>query len=88
MFICLHQQITNQGETRVGYYDVVDFDGDGVYNSAFDNAPFGYTSSPQRTWSATAGARYKGLSFSVQFYGTQNASEKLWKQNIYTIKQI
>ncbi len=64
--------ITNQGETRVGYYDVVDFDGDGVYDSAFDNAPFGYTSSPQRTWSATAGARYKGFSFSVQFYGTQN----------------
>ncbi|WP_166461122.1 SusC/RagA family TonB-linked outer membrane protein [Flavicella sediminum] len=66
-------QITNQDKTRVGYYDVVDFDGDGVYNSSFDNAPFGYTNRPQSNWSATLGARYKGFSISAQLYGTQNA---------------
>ena len=65
-------KITNQGETRVGYYDVVDFDGDGVYNGSFDNTPFGYPTRPQRNWSATVGARYKGWSLSVQLYGTQN----------------
>ncbi|MFV9551420.1 SusC/RagA family TonB-linked outer membrane protein [Algibacter sp. PT7-4] len=65
-------QITNQNQTRVGYYDVIDFDGDGVYDSAFDNAPFGYPSRPQRNWSATLGARYKGWSLSAQLYGTQN----------------
>lgn len=67
-------QNENQDLTRVGYYDVVDFDGDGVYNSNFDNAPFGYPEQPQRTWSATLGARYKGFSISAQLYGTQNAS--------------
>ncbi|APY12817.1 hypothetical protein BWZ22_10195 [Seonamhaeicola sp. S2-3] len=67
-------QNENQDLTRVGYYDVVDFDGDGIYNSEFDNAPFGYPEQPQRTWSATLGARYKGFSISAQLYGTQNAS--------------
>lgn len=67
-------QNQNQDLTRVGYYDVVDFDGDGVYNNNFDNAPFGYPEQPQRTWSATLGARYKGFSVSAQLYGTQNAS--------------
>jgi TonB-linked SusC/RagA family outer membrane protein len=67
-------QNENQNLTRVGYYDVVDFDGDGIYNSSFDNAPFGYPEQPQRTWSATLGARYKGFSISAQLYGTQNAS--------------
>jgi len=67
-------QNENQNLRRVGYYDVVDFDGDGVYNSNFDNAPFGYPEQPQRNWSATLGGRYKGFSISAQLYGTQNAS--------------
>lgn len=65
-------KISNQGDARVGYYDVMDFDGDGVYDSAFDNAAFGYPTRPQRNWSATLGARYKGWSVSAQLYGTQN----------------
>ncbi len=73
----------NQTFTRVGYYDQVDFDGDGVYNGNFDNAPFGYPEQPQRTWSTTVGARYKGVSFSVQFYGTQNASRR-FANNTFT----
>ncbi|UMB54129.1 TonB-dependent receptor [Lutibacter sp. A64] len=66
-------QVTNQNLTRVGYYDVVDFDGDGIYNSSFDNAPYGYPVRPQRNWSATLGAKYKGFTVSAQLYGTQNA---------------
>ncbi|WP_299057286.1 TonB-dependent receptor [uncultured Polaribacter sp.] len=69
-------KITNQGQTRVGYYDVVDFNGDGIYDSNFDNAPFGYPERPQRNWSATFGAKYKGWSVSAQLYGTQNASRR------------
>lgn len=64
----------NQNTVRPGYYDLVDFDGDGIYNSNFDNAPFGYPNQPQRTWGATLGAQYKGFSLSAQLYGTQNAS--------------
>ena len=64
----------NQSSVRPGYYDLVDFDGDGVYNSELDNAPFGYPNQPQRTWGFTLGAQYKGFSISAQLYGTQNAS--------------
>ena len=76
-------KITNQDQTRVGYYDVIDFDGDGLYDSNFDNAPFGYPERPQRTWSATFGARYKGWSVSAQLYGTQNANRR-FSNNTFT----
>lgn len=75
--------VNNQSLTRVGYYDVVDFDGDGIYNSSFDNAPFGYSSRAQRNWSATFGARYKGWGVSAQLYGTQNASRR-FSNNTFT----
>lgn len=64
----------DQRDVRPGYYSLVDFDGNGIYDANFDNAPFGYPNQPQRTWSATLGARYKGFSISAQLYGTQNAS--------------
>ncbi len=64
----------NQSTVRPGYYGLVDFDGDGIYNSNFDNAPFGYPNQPQRTWGLTLGAQYKGFGISAQLYGTQNAS--------------
>jgi TonB-linked SusC/RagA family outer membrane protein len=72
----------NQSTVRPGYYDLVDFDGDGIYNSNFDNAPFGYPNQPQRNWSATLGANYKGFSISAQLYGTQNAS-RLFSNNTF-----
>lgn len=67
-------RIQGQNATRLGYYNLVDYDGDGVYNGAFDNVPFGYPNRPQRSWNATVGARYKGFNLSVQFYGTQNTN--------------
>jgi len=76
-------QNQNQRDVRPGYYDVVDFDGDGVYNNNFDNAPFGFPEQPQRTWSATLGAKYKGWSVSAQLYGTQNAS-RLFSNQVFS----
>lgn len=60
---------------RTGYYNVVDFNGDGVYDSNFDNVPYGYPNRPQRTWSSTIGANYKGFQLQIQLYGTQNSSK-------------
>ena len=57
--------------------------GTGIYNNNFDNAPFGYPNQPQRTWAATLGAKYKGLSISAQLYGTQNAS-RLFSNNTFS----
>lgn len=66
-------KINGQQFTRTGYYDLIDYDGDGFYNNDFDNVPYGYNSRPLRNWSATIGARYKGFNVSMQFYGTQNS---------------
>lgn len=66
-------RMTGQNSRRPGYYDLVDFNIDGEYNGTYDNAPYGYPVRPQRTWSLTAGAGYKGVKIMIHFYGTQNA---------------
>ncbi len=65
--------MTGQNSRRPGYYDLVDFNIDGEYNGTYDNTPYGYPVRPQRTWSLTAGAGYKGVNVMIHFYGTQNA---------------
>ncbi|WP_418262477.1 SusC/RagA family TonB-linked outer membrane protein [Flavobacterium faecale] len=67
-------RVNGQSFIRTGYYDQLDYDGDGVYNASFDNVPFGYANRPQNTWTTTVGAKYKGWNLSVQFYGTQNTN--------------
>ena len=66
-------KMTGQNSRRPGYYDLVDFNIDGEYNGTYDNVPYGYPVRPQRTWSFSAGAGYKGVQVMIHFYGTQNA---------------
>lgn len=72
---------------RVGYYDVVDFDGDGIYYGTTDNAPYGYPTRPQNTWTASLGGEYKGFSVTVQFFGqfntTRNYVLESWSLNTH-----
>lgn len=65
---------TNDLQKLPGYYDLIDFNADGVIKSKEDIAPVGYSGVPQNTANLTMGANYKGLSFMVQFYGVNNAS--------------
>ena len=65
---------SGNAQKRPGYYDLIDFNGDGNYNGTYDNAPYGYPTRPQRTWSWTTGVEYKGFSASVQFYGQSNTT--------------
>lgn len=66
--------VNNQGFRRPGYYDQLDFNGDGIYNADFDNAPFGFPTRPQRQWNVTLGAKYKGWTVSAQLFGSQNGT--------------
>jgi TonB-linked SusC/RagA family outer membrane protein len=59
---------------RLGYYDVVDFNGDGNYNGSSDNAAYGYPNRPQNTWNFTLGTSYKGLSLVAQIYAQTNTT--------------
>jgi TonB-linked SusC/RagA family outer membrane protein len=60
-----------------GFYNLLDFDGDGVIKSANDAVPIGYTEEPQNTYNYTLGASYKGFSAMVQFYAVNNASRSV-----------
>lgn len=56
-----------------GSYYIIDFNGDGLIDSK-DQAPFGYTSTPQNTYNATIGFEWKGFSCFAQFYGVRNVT--------------
>ena len=62
---------TNENQKLPGSYTVIDYNGDGVIDSN-DSAPYGYTGTPENTYSASIGAEWKGWSFYVQFYGVSN----------------
>ncbi len=57
-----------------GYYDLIDFNADGVIKSSEDIAPVGYSNVPQNTANLSLGMNYGGWSFMVQFYGVNNAN--------------
>lgn len=65
---------TNDNTKLPGYYNLLDFNGDGIIKSKEDTPPIGYSEIPQNTGSITLGADYKGLSLMVQFIGANNAS--------------
>lgn len=65
---------TNDLDKLPGYYNLIDFNGDGVIKSAEDVVPWGYSGIPQNTGTITLGANRGGLGFSVQLYGVSNAN--------------
>jgi len=75
---------TNDLQKLPGYYDLIDYDGDGVISSTFDAAPVGYSETPQNTGSFSLGAAYKGFSFLLQFFGANNANRYIgWSHYSY-----
>lgn len=68
---------TNDDQKLPGMYQMVDFNADGVIDSN-DQAPYGYTGTPQNTYSATIGVEWKGWSLMCQFYGVTNVSRYVY----------
>jgi len=64
---------TNDLAMMPGFYDLLDFNADGVINS-FDAVPYGYSEVPQNTFSSSLGFEYKNFSVMAQLYGVTNAS--------------
>lgn len=67
---------TNNENKLPGDYIIIDFNNDGVIDSR-DSVPWGFTSTPQNTFSATLGFDWKGFSAFVQFYGTSNVTRSV-----------
>lgn len=64
---------SNDAHKLPGDYYIVDFNGDGVIDNK-DQAPYGYSSTPQNTYNATIGFEWKGFSAFAQFYGVNNVT--------------
>jgi len=67
---------TNNLNKLPGDYNIIDFNGDGVIDT-YDQAPYGYTGTPQNTYNATLGFDWKGFSCFVQFYGANNVTREI-----------
>ena len=72
---------TNDLQKLPGYYDLVDFNADGIIKTSEDTPPIGYSEIPQNTGSLSLGAQYKGLSLMVQLYGVNNANRSVQFNN-------
>ena len=64
----------NDADKLPGYYDLIDFNADGIIKNSEDTPPIGYSEIPQNTATFTVGTNYGGLSFMIQFYGVNNAN--------------
>ncbi|MCY1719038.1 TonB-dependent receptor [Prolixibacteraceae bacterium Z1-6] len=64
----------NDADKLPGYYNLVDFNADGIIKNSEDTPPIGYSGVPQNTGSFTLGADYGGFSFMIQFFGVNNAN--------------
>ena len=60
---------SNDDQVLIGDHYIVDFNGDGVVDQTNDQAPYGYTGTPEHTYNATLGWEWKGWSCFAQLYG-------------------
>ena len=60
---------SGDNQVLIGDHYIVDFNGDGEIDVTNDQAPYGYTGSPEHTYNATIGWEWKGWSCFAQLYG-------------------
>jgi hypothetical protein len=81
----------NQNKLPGDYY-IADFNADGVIDQK-DQAPYGYTGTPQNTYTASIGFDWKSFSFFAQFYGVNNVTRTIsfpdfqGKSNVLFVEQ-
>lgn len=79
---------TNDSQKLPGYYNLFDFDGDGIITSNGDSAPIGYPNVPLNTYNFSIGAEYKNFSLMLQFFGVNNVSLYLPQSNFINYQNV
>ena len=74
---------TNDLDKLPGYYNLIDFNADGVIKGSEDGPPIGYTGVPQNTVNLSIGANYKRLGFMVQLYGVNNVTRNVEQRSYH-----
>ena len=67
---------SNDDQVLIGDHYIVDFNGDGKV-TVDDQAPYGYTETPEHTYNATIGWEWKGWSMFVQIYGATGVTRNV-----------
>jgi len=73
---------TNDASKLPGYYNLLDFNADGVIKGSEDAVPWGFSEIPQNTCNIQSGFGYKGFSMMFQLYGVNNASRSFGMNNL------
>lgn len=79
---------TNDLQKLPGYYNLLDFNVDGVIKESDDKVPYGYSDVPENTYNLSLGAEYKGFSVMAQFYGVNNVSRYIPLQNFLSYQDV
>ena len=64
----------DDSQVLIGDHYIVDFNGDGIVDETNDQAPYGYTGTPEHTYNATIGWEWKGWSVFAQLYGASGVT--------------
>ena len=64
----------DDSQVLIGDHYIVDFNGDGKVDETNDQAPYGYTGTPEHTYNATIGWEWKGWSIFAQLYGVSGVT--------------
>ena len=75
------------GTVRPGDIKYLDLDGDGKVLAGYDEAPIGYSRTPEIMYGFSAGGGYKGLDFSILFQGAAHSSVMLNNEAVYEFFQ-
>lgn len=71
----------NDHQKLPGYYDLIDFNADGIIKSSEDTPPVGYSGVPQNSVNLSFGGNFKAWSLMLQVYGTNNANRYIGFNN-------
>lgn len=74
---------TNDLDKLPGYYNLIDFNADGIIKNSEDTPPIGYSNVPQNTANLTLGVSYKRFSAFVQVYGVNNVTRYVNQHSYY-----
>ncbi len=78
----------NDLDKMPGYYNLLDFNSDGIIKNSEDTPPIGYSEVPQNTANLSVGFRYKRVSGMVQLYGVNNVSRYVNSLNFFNYTDV
>ena len=78
----------NDLDKMPGYYNLLDFNSDGIIKNSEDTPPLGYSGVPQNTANLSVGFRYKRVSAMVQLYGVNNVSRYVNSLNFFNYTDV